>query len=94
VVRKAKGKKRMKEEFTAAGLPVRSAIVYGDPVNASPQNAEDEAEQQHRHAERYDEGEVGDHQAEEQAVAVDRRDQQPIEVAGLDVGDERRGFEK
>ena len=36
VVRKANGKNSRKLVFTAAGLPVFSAIAYGKPVNARP----------------------------------------------------------
>ncbi len=38
MVRKANGKKRMKLEPTAPGLPVFRAIAYGKPVNTRPQS--------------------------------------------------------
>ncbi len=36
VVRKANGKNRMKLDATAPGLPVFSAMAYGNPVNTTP----------------------------------------------------------
>ena len=38
--KKMKGIKIIKLRFTAAGFPVLSAIAYGKPANANPQNPE------------------------------------------------------
>ena len=53
-------------------------------------HADDEPEHEHRDAECRHEQQVGDHQAEQQRDSAYRSEQQPVEVAVLDVGHERR----